>query len=191
MYAMGHRYTEADFHTGMTRAEAKAKGLTRKRSGTLRMYFNGALLMEAYSYNTCIMARMAPCEDFPYGRMILNETNYGPTSSKHMGSVMDAVKGFATRINEWSKGGEHETAYIENCDYTHRAILIDMCMGLSANDLQDAVTCMQRSAAYDRANNRTRRLVRIAAIKEYNRTVDDYNATHNHANVILFPGSAK
>lgn len=97
------RWTVASEWNGPNRAEAKIKGLTLKRDGRMRRYYNEAgELRMAYSYNTCILAWDAPSEDFPQGRPVLNLTRYSVTSNNHLNVVLGELAGKGGWCTWWS-----------------------------------------------------------------------------------------
>lgn len=78
-----------------------------KTNGHLTRHYreSDGAIMSAYSYDTCILARMAPSEDFPEGRLVLNETQYSNTSIQH----------YYKLVRE-----------LDTAEYDNRAILINL-----------------------------------------------------------------
>jgi len=86
------RWTVASEDVGPIREQAKALGLTLKRNGRMRRYYDSAgKLRMAYSYNTCILAYVEPTEDFPNGRYVVNLTSYSMTSNRHVSEVFSEI----------------------------------------------------------------------------------------------------
>lgn len=107
------RWTIASEHTGPNKAQAKAMGLTLKRNGRLRRYYDAqGMLRMAYSYNTCILAWTEPSEDYPQGRAVLNLTRYSTTSNRHQSEIVGEIaeQGGAGHYPWWSFAYSLESA---------------------------------------------------------------------------------
>lgn len=98
-----------------------------KRNGNLTRYYreSDGAIMEAWSYSTCILARMEPDEDFPKGRLVLNERGYSPTTWQHFYKTVRPL---------------YDTE-----EYDNRAIVIDTCHRETPESLIQAVKDMQQS----------------------------------------------
>lgn len=184
----GFKWRVSDETVGPDKYEAAALGWKLVRNGRMRRYYrlSDNMLMEAYSYNTCIMTRMTPDEDFPYGRLVINETLYSATSKKHQNEIKDAFNKYKFLHPDNANGnympGIYMSYRIQSVEWKHRANTINAHTDINGDELRKAVICSPGHAAFLRENMRRQRLERIARIKQYNSDVDTFNA--NNKNVI-------
>lgn len=67
---------------------------TTYKRGQLTIVFNlDGYAIEGWSYWTCIFAWTEPSEDFPKGRLIVNDTGYGSYTGKHINQMDDFFYG--------------------------------------------------------------------------------------------------
>lgn len=104
-----YRFTVRGNGNLLTVREAKKLGMVCKREGRLSRYFDehGTLLC-AYSYNTCIYARVYDKAE-GYWRDVFNFTPYSKTTGDHVGTVIHEILGFGHWV--WLAG------YVDNSTY--------------------------------------------------------------------------
>ena len=185
MYGYNTRWLVRDETVGPDKYEAKEMGWKLVRKGSLRRYYRMSdnLLMAAYSYNTCIMARMDPSEEFPLGRIVVNETSYSMMSNKHFWALRrDFNRWLYTTLPETdSLYGFRYSFEVECTEWTHRAIVIDCRREINETDLVLEVYRLIDAAPYTKEMMQRNKEMRI---RDYNREVDEYNDNLAADNVI-------
>jgi hypothetical protein len=191
----GFKWRVADETVGPDKYAAASMGWKLVRNGRMRRYYriSDGMLMEAYSYNTCIMTRMAPCEDFPYGRLVINETKYSVTSEKHKGIIRGEFMRhrFLWPADTGSERCDGITMHYRVCsiEWTHRANTIDAGTDLDGDDLRRDIEWGVLHAADMRAEMHEQRLQRIARIKADNAAIDAENAENVNVIHVNFRGA--
>lgn len=82
-----YRFKVSELTNGGNAREAKAQGLTLVRNGRLRRYYDATeTLIYAYSYDTCIYARVYDVAE-GFWRDVFNFTPYSATTRKHQSEI--------------------------------------------------------------------------------------------------------
>lgn len=188
----GFTWRVSDETVGPNKHEAAEMGWKLVRNGRMRRYYrlSDNMLMEAYSYNTCIMTRMPPDEDFPYGRLVINETKYSITSEKHQRAIRDEFHRWikTSIVDPESPYGFTESYIVESTEWMHRANTIDAGTCIDGEGLRDNIEWGVTHAADIRREMYHQRLERIARIRERNREIDEYNETNGNVIQVDFKG---
>lgn len=188
----GFTWRVSDETVGPDKYAAARMGWKLVRNGRMRRYYrlSDNMLMEAYSYNTCIMTRMPPDEDFPYGRLVINESTYSATSEKHKNIIRNEFRRYihTSIVDPDSKYGFNYGYQVMSIEWTHRANTIDADTDIDGNGLRRDIELNISLAAETRENMHRQRLSRIANIKAHNANVDAYNETYRNVIHIDFEG---
>ena len=92
-----YRFKVSELTNGGNAREAKAQGLTLVRNGRLRRYYDATeTLVYAYSYDTCIYARVYDVAE-GFWRDVFNFTPYSATTRKHQNDLCREILG----IGHW------------------------------------------------------------------------------------------